>query len=81
MQIDAVKHLEQPWRVHALAHDFELLDVWRFPLTGGSDELAAFVALMRQPASAGSTVPSTSSRATRRPTAGASVTAECITAR
>lgn len=22
----------QPWRVHALATDFELLDVWRFPL-------------------------------------------------
>lgn len=35
----------------------------------------------RQPDRADSTVPSTNSRATRRPTAAASVTAECITAK
>lgn len=35
----------------------------------------------RQPASNDSSVPSTNSRATRRPMAGASVTAACITAR
>ena len=25
-------HNVQPWRVHAFAADFELLDVWRFPV-------------------------------------------------
>ena len=25
-------HLSQPWRVHDLARDFDLLDVWRFPI-------------------------------------------------
>lgn len=25
-------HLSQPWRVHDLAGDFDLLDVWRFPI-------------------------------------------------
>ena len=32
MRIDPAEHRAQPWRVHTLAPDFELLDVWRFAL-------------------------------------------------
>ena len=32
MQLSPDHHLRLPFRVHRLAHDFELLDVWRFPL-------------------------------------------------
>lgn len=42
---DAIRnHRSRPWRVHALAEDFELLDVWRYPIeAGASDDLAAFL--------------------------------------
>lgn len=33
MRLTPADHLCHPWRVHALAPDFDLLDVWRFPLT------------------------------------------------
>ncbi len=37
-------HRARPWRIHALAADFELLDVWRFELPGaGIDAVAAAV--------------------------------------
>jgi hypothetical protein len=37
-------HLELPWRVHEIAGDFELLDVWRFPVRGGPGvPLATFI--------------------------------------
>ncbi len=32
MRRSAADHLAQPWRVHAHARDFELLDVWRYPI-------------------------------------------------
>lgn len=32
MQVDPTEHRERPWRVHTLAPDFELLDVWQFDL-------------------------------------------------
>jgi hypothetical protein len=32
-QIDRARHVERPWRVHALAADFTLLDVWEIPLS------------------------------------------------
>ncbi len=30
-------HLALPWRVHALAEDFELVDVWRYPIVAPDD--------------------------------------------
>ncbi len=32
MRLSADEHLRHPWRIHALVNDFELLDVWCFPL-------------------------------------------------
>jgi hypothetical protein len=32
MRLDPARHRAQPWRVHSLAPDFELLDVWRIPI-------------------------------------------------
>jgi hypothetical protein len=31
-EIDPAVHRARPWRVHALARDFRLLDVWRIPI-------------------------------------------------
>lgn len=28
MKVDPARHKSRPWRVHSLAPDFELLDVW-----------------------------------------------------
>lgn len=32
MRVDPARHRAHPWRVHTLAPDFELLDVWRIPI-------------------------------------------------
>jgi Protein of unknown function (DUF2867) len=32
MKIDPATHREKPWRVHTLAPDFQLLDLWQFEL-------------------------------------------------
>ncbi|MCR9092694.1 MAG: DUF2867 domain-containing protein [bacterium] len=40
-------HLAQPYRVHALAPDFELLDVWRYPIVAPKDvAFATFLEFM-----------------------------------
>ncbi len=45
-------HFAQPWKVHEIAMDFELLDVWEFPIAAdrskGQDFLF-FLMTMRQP--------------------------------
>lgn len=41
--IPASAHTEQPWRIHDIAPDFELEDVWTLPMHGGRDDLAAIV--------------------------------------
>jgi hypothetical protein len=38
MKIDPAPHLEAPWRVHTLAPDFQLLDVWELPITGAPED-------------------------------------------
>lgn len=41
-------HTKHPWRVHELARDFELLDVWRYPVEIGPDfALADFADFIR----------------------------------
>ncbi|MEQ8458389.1 MAG: DUF2867 domain-containing protein [Sandaracinaceae bacterium] len=42
MRVDEETHRARPFRVHALARDFDLLDVWRFDVEGGPDGLARF---------------------------------------
>jgi hypothetical protein len=32
MKVDPARHRAQPWRVHTLAADYELLDVWQVPI-------------------------------------------------
>src|SRR5262245_12125220 len=45
MRIDTTSHLQHGWRVHTLAADFELLDVWELAVDGPSD-LARLIELM-----------------------------------
>lgn len=48
-RIDPKDHLSRQWRVHALAADFALLDVWDYPITTGPEhDLAYFEAFARQ---------------------------------
>ncbi len=45
-ELPIAEHLARPLRVHALAHDFEVLDVWRLPVRVGRSDFRAFCALM-----------------------------------
>jgi hypothetical protein len=53
-------HTSRPWRIHAIAGDFRLEDVWALPGTGGPDDFPRLVRMIatRDPAR-------TSSRAVR----------------
>jgi Protein of unknown function (DUF2867) len=35
MRLPNSAHTSRPWRIHAVAHDFHLEDVWQLPGTGG----------------------------------------------
>lgn len=37
-------HTSRPWRIHAVAPDFAVEDVWALPTSGGPDELPRLVA-------------------------------------
>jgi hypothetical protein len=43
MGTSAADHLSRPWRVHGVAPDFELLDVWLFDLGAGPASLDEFL--------------------------------------
>jgi hypothetical protein len=43
MRLPKSAHTSRPWRIHELAEDFELEDVWELPTPGGPDDLARFV--------------------------------------
>lgn len=51
MRITADQHHARPWRVHTLAPDFEVIDVWQFTLGPGTpvlrDVLACFWSVFR----------------------------------
>ena len=36
-------HTDQPWRIHEIAPDFDVEDVWALPMRGGPDDLAHIV--------------------------------------
>jgi Protein of unknown function (DUF2867) len=40
-------HTSQPWRIHELAADFRLEDVWALPTPGGPDDFPRLVELFR----------------------------------
>jgi hypothetical protein len=44
--LPADAHTDRPWRVHALAPDFRLEDVWALATPGGPDDLERLVSLM-----------------------------------
>jgi len=44
-RLPASAHLEQPWRLHEIASDFELEDVWALPTPGGPDDFPRIVEL------------------------------------
>jgi Protein of unknown function (DUF2867) len=49
MRLPSTAHTFRPWRVHRLAEDFELEDVWELPTPGGPDDLERVVRLFTVP--------------------------------
>lgn len=43
MRLPDTAHTSRPWRIHQIAHDFELEDVWALPTPGGPGELTRVV--------------------------------------
>ena len=43
MRLPDAEHTSRPWRIHAIAADFRLEDVWALPTPGGPDDLARLV--------------------------------------
>ncbi|UGT61934.1 DUF2867 domain-containing protein [Nocardia asteroides] len=43
MRIRRSEYSAQPWRIHAIAPDFTVEDVWELPTPGGRDDLARLV--------------------------------------
>ena len=46
MRLPTSAHTSRPWRIHDLAPDFDLEDVWALPTPGGPDELPRLVSLI-----------------------------------
>ncbi|MGV9819356.1 DUF2867 domain-containing protein [Nocardia xishanensis] len=46
MKIPNTAHTERPWRIHEIAPDFTLEDVWALPTPGGPDDLPRLVRLI-----------------------------------
>ncbi|MFJ3878525.1 DUF2867 domain-containing protein [Streptomyces sp. NPDC090077] len=44
MKLPSTAHTSRPWRIHEIAGDFRLEDVWALPTPGGPDDLAWLVA-------------------------------------
>lgn len=55
MRLPDSEHLTRPWRVHEIAPDFRLEDVWALPATGGAQEFPRLVSVIA------ATAPSTGS--------------------
>jgi hypothetical protein len=43
MKLPDTAHTSRPWRIHEIAEDFRLEDVWALPTPGGPDDLARLV--------------------------------------
>jgi hypothetical protein len=49
MRLPETAHTSRPWRIHEIAKDFELEDVWELPTPGGPDDLARLVKQFASP--------------------------------
>lgn len=45
MRLPDKAHTSRPWRIHELARDFQLVDVWALPTPGGPDDFPRLVRL------------------------------------
>jgi len=45
MRLARTAHSSQPWRIHTIAGDFRIEDVWALPTPGGPDDFARLVQL------------------------------------
>ncbi|WP_406403639.1 DUF2867 domain-containing protein [Streptomyces sp. NBC_00879] len=43
MRLPKTAHTSRPWRIHEIAGDFRIEDVWALPTPGGPDDLARLV--------------------------------------
>lgn len=43
--LDKTQHTSRPWRIHELAKDFQVLDVWALPTPGGAGDFGRLVDL------------------------------------
>jgi Protein of unknown function (DUF2867) len=46
MRLPDSAQTSRPWRIHEIARDFQLLDVWALPTPGGPDDFPRLVGLM-----------------------------------
>jgi uncharacterized protein DUF2867 len=46
MRLPNTAHTSQPWRIHEIAHDFRLEDVWELPAPGDPDDFPGAVQLI-----------------------------------
>lgn len=46
MKLDNAEHISRPWRIHEIASDFTLLDVWGLPVNGNAEEFNDLLALV-----------------------------------
>ena len=46
MRLTASAHTSRPWRIHDIAHDFDLVDVWALPTPGGPDDFPKLLELV-----------------------------------
>jgi len=46
MRLPAQAHTSQPWRIHEIAPDFRVEDVWALPTPGGPEDFARLVDLV-----------------------------------
>jgi Protein of unknown function (DUF2867) len=44
--LNKTEHTSRPWRIHEVAKDFRVLDVWALPTPGGPDDFPKLVRLM-----------------------------------
>jgi Protein of unknown function (DUF2867) len=46
VSLDKAQHTSRSWRIHEIAKDFDVLDVWALPTPGGPDDFPHLVRLM-----------------------------------
>lgn len=46
MRLPPTAHTSRPWRIHELAHDFRVEDVWELPCRGGREDFTRLVSLI-----------------------------------